>query len=61
MIIMLSLCILQMVILYNDPDGKKIFSTSTKNFEQTVAMSDIELEKHCKELEDRLRKYEARE
>ena len=49
-----------MVILYKDPDGKKIFDTSN-GFETTVAVSDMELEKHCAELENRLSKYEASE
>ena len=57
---MVSVYILQMVILYKDPDGKNIFSPNN-DFEHTVVMSDIELEKHCKELENRLRKYEASE
>ena len=50
-----------MVILYKDPDGKKIFDTSNNGFETTVAVNDMELEKHCTELETRLSKYEASE
>ena len=50
-----------MVILYKDPDGKKIFDTSNDGFETTVAVNDMELEKHCTELETRLSKYEASE
>ena len=50
-----------MMILYKDPDGKKIFNTNN-GFETTVAVvSDMELEKHCAELENRLSKYEASE
>ena len=51
---------LQMVILYKDPDGEKIFRTKD-GLETTVAVSDMELEKHCTELENRLSKYEVSE
>ena len=47
-----------MMILYKDPDGKKIFSTNN-GLETTVTVSDMELEKHCAELENRLSKYEV--
>lgn len=47
---LVTCAILQMVILYKDPDGK-IFDTSNNGFETTVAVNDTELEKHCTELE----------
>ncbi len=50
-----------MVILYKDPDGKKIFDTTNSGFETTVAVNDLELEKRCTDLENRLSKYEASE
>jgi hypothetical protein len=50
-----------MVILYKDPDGKKIFDTTNNGFETTVAVNDLELEKRCTDLEKRLSKYEASE
>ena len=51
----------QMVILYKDPDGKRVFDTVSNGLETTVTVSDMELEKHCTELENRLSRYEASE
>lgn len=50
-----------MVILYKDPDGKRVFDTVSNGLETTVTVSDMELEKHCTELENRLSRYEASE
>ena len=49
-----------MVILYKDPKGEKIFER-THSLSQATAMNcDVDdLEKHCKELEGRLGKYEV--
>ena len=58
--------LLQMVILYEDPHGQKIFErrdSSTTVF--SVSLSDVEregmmeLEKHCRDLETRLKQYEV--
>lgn len=55
-----SAFLLQMVILYKDPEGKKIFENDSEpHLKPTVTMSDTELEKHCQDLEKRLRQYEV--
>ena len=57
----------QMVVLYKDPRGEKIFdrsySQSHPTFSETLNDADrerlVELEKHCRNLEGRLSKYEV--
>jgi len=57
-----------MVILYRDPKGERIFERSNSMRHNTitgVSLSDqerdrmMELEKHCRDLEGRLSKYEV--
>ena len=48
-----------MVILYKDPKGEKIFER-TYSVSQTGGNQDVdELERHCRELEQRLGRYEV--
>ena len=49
---------LQMVILYKDPKGEKIFER-TYSVSQTGGNQDEDLERHCRELEERLGRYEV--
>ena len=49
-----------MVILYNDPKGEKIFERTYSVSQATATNHEFgDLEKHCKELENRLGKYEV--
>ena len=49
-----------MVILYKDPEGKKIFERTYSVSQATATNCNVEdLEKHCKDLENRLGKYEV--
>jgi len=59
----------QMIILYKDPRGEYIFNRSMSQAQATLtgmSLSDAErdrlhdLERHCRELEARLGKYEVR-
>lgn len=58
-----------MIILYKDPRGERIFNRSMSQGQPTLtgmSLSDAErdklhdLEKHCRDLETRLGKYEVR-
>ena len=49
-----------MVILYKDPKGEKIFERTHSVSQMTATNCNFDdLEKHCKELENRLGKYEV--
>ena len=49
-----------MVILYKDPKGEKIFERTHSVSQMTATNCNFDdLERHCKELESRLGKYEV--
>lgn len=49
-----------MVILYKDPKGEKIFERTHSVSQMTATNCNFDdLEKHCKQLESRLGKYEV--
>ena len=49
-----------MVILYKDPQGEKIFERTHSVSQATATNCNVDdLERHCKELESRLGKYEV--